>query len=398
MMQVSAALNVCQYLLIKADMADNKAKDSQDVHNPFQVNFITEDDDGIKSHPVIERLNHLNILLETLEDSVESQVPDLKEQLDSLRKASYLMRHGAMDEDSEDGEIEQQDPSDDDPSGNDDDLHNSTAPGNDDDDGSEDNPSNRLQTTDSETFRKGARTNEVELKRQIFNEARFSLRSHEDDMQIGNKRRKRNSQLDDSDYLYGDQEHENLNHVKAGKSLTSTLNTISQKMSGKKQKLVDPEAEDEDFEKALALMDQDLGSDDEKGEDINDMDEDYVDDEDLKDPAKAGFYSKIQQKSKERKKMKSDRYAVAPKYPRLDEEIEGERPVGNAIMKNRGLKKHRPRVDRNPRVKKREQYRKAIIRRKGAVRDIRTGEGHKYGGEDTGIKSNLSRSRKLGVK
>ena len=87
----------------------------------------------------------------------------------------------------------------------------------------------------------------------------------------------------------------------------------------------------------------------------------------------------------------------SPKFPRVDEEIEGERPVGRTIMKNRGLKPHRPKLNRNPRVKKREQYRKALIRRKGAVRDIRTGEGHKYGGEETGIKSGLTRSRKLGV-
>jgi U3 small nucleolar RNA-associated protein 3 len=37
------------------------------------------------------------------------------------------------------------------------------------------------------------------------------------------------------------------------------------------------------------------------------------------------------------------------------------------------------------------------VRRKGHVREVRTEEGHKYGGEETGIKSGLSRSRKLGT-
>ena len=69
--------------------------------------------------------------------------------------------------------------------------------------------------------------------------------------------------------------------------------------------------------------------------------------------------------------------------------------MSRAILKNRGLVAHKSKLNRNPRVKKREQYRKALIRRKGAVRDIRTDEGHKYGGEATGIKSGLSRSRKL---
>ena len=73
----------------------------------------------------------------------------------------------------------------------------------------------------------------------------------------------------------------------------------------------------------------------------------------------------------------------------------GERAISRAIMKNRGLVPHKNKLNRNPRVKKREQYRKALIRRKGTVREVRTDEGHKYGGEETGIKRGISRSRKL---
>jgi U3 small nucleolar RNA-associated protein 3 len=89
-------------------------------------------------------------------------------------------------------------------------------------------------------------------------------------------------------------------------------------------------------------------------------------------------------------------YEVAPKFPRLDVMVDGERAIGGQIMKNRGLVPHKPKINRNPRVKKREKYRKALISRKGAVREIRTEEGHVYGGETTGIKSGISRSRKLG--
>lgn len=74
----------------------------------------------------------------------------------------------------------------------------------------------------------------------------------------------------------------------------------------------------------------------------------------------------------------------------------GERAIGKMIMKNRGLVPHKNKLNRNPRVKKREQYRKALIKRKGQVREVRTGEVDAYGGETTGIKSGLSRSRKLG--
>lgn len=76
----------------------------------------------------------------------------------------------------------------------------------------------------------------------------------------------------------------------------------------------------------------------------------------------------------------------------------GERAISKTIMKNRGLVAHKSKLNRNPRVKKREQYRKALVRRKGHVRDVRTDEGHRYGGEETGIKSGLSRSRKLGTR
>jgi U3 small nucleolar RNA-associated protein 3 len=65
------------------------------------------------------------------------------------------------------------------------------------------------------------------------------------------------------------------------------------------------------------------------------------------------------------------------------------------IIKNKGLKAHKSKLNRNPRVKKRMQFRKAVIRRKGQVRDVRVGEAGRYGGETTGIKSNLTRSRKI---
>ena len=75
--------------------------------------------------------------------------------------------------------------------------------------------------------------------------------------------------------------------------------------------------------------------------------------------------------------------------------MQGERAIGYTIMKNRGLVAHKNKLNRNPRVKKREQYRKAIIRRKGAVREVKTLEQGVYKGEGTGIKAGISRSRKL---
>lgn len=82
------------------------------------------------------------------------------------------------------------------------------------------------------------------------------------------------------------------------------------------------------------------------------------------------------------------------------------------MAKNKGLTPHRKKEQRNPRVKHRMKFRKAVIRRKGAVniylilvyiflltqmfqvREPRK-ELSRYGGEISGIKSTVSRSIKI---
>eukprot|EP00644_Phytophthora_capsici_P012779 jgi/Phyca11/5216/fgenesh1_pm.PHYCAscaffold_5_\ len=113
------------------------------------------------------------------------------------------------------------------------------------------------------------------------------------------------------------------------------------------------------------------------------------------------FYEQTARDQAEVKKAKKDFYThetPAALSSDEDSDLEGEggkRGASYQIMKNKGLKAHKSKLNRNPRVKKRMQYRKAVIRRKGQVRDVRVGEAGKYGGETTGIKSNLSRSRKI---
>jgi len=75
--------------------------------------------------------------------------------------------------------------------------------------------------------------------------------------------------------------------------------------------------------------------------------------------------------------------------------VEGEkREAGRQIMKNRGLTRERKKIDRNPRVKNREKFRKAVIRRKGQVREVRAVESN-YSGEASGIKKNVTHSTKF---
>ncbi len=387
MLQTSTALNVCQYLLIKAEYAkSSKDKEDTDHNVENDILFDDHDDDNIKNHPVIKRLNQLNHLGEKFDEDVESQVPGLKDQMQNLVKASTLMfgEEGDEDEESLDGGTEHDD-DDDEAANNASHLEDGKvldAETNDDD--------------DDESTASSSDEDDAQVRRNVRNEARFAVRPQDEvnelNYQHSSQRKRRRMIPMNSDY--GDEDDvEQADLNKAAKSLASTVNTISQR--GKKlQKIVAPEVQDDNnedrFKRDLATttMEDELGRD---FDDDEDMDLDHeLDDEDDND-----FYAQIKKKSKQKKEAKQKKYAVAPKYPGLDEEIEGERSVGQMIMKNRGLVAHKAKINRNPRVKKREQYRKAIIRRKGAVRDVRTDEGHKYGGEQTGIKSGVSRSRKL---
>jgi hypothetical protein len=108
------------------------------------------------------------------------------------------------------------------------------------------------------------------------------------------------------------------------------------------------------------------------------------------------FYAAALREKENLKAKKKDFYSHDKvMYSSSEEDEESKRGATYQIMKNRGLKAHKSKLNRNPRVKKRMQYRKAVIRRKGQVRDVRIGEAGYYGGETTGIKSNLTRSRKI---
>ncbi len=70
------------------------------------------------------------------------------------------------------------------------------------------------------------------------------------------------------------------------------------------------------------------------------------------------------------------------------------RQITYQMSKNKGLTPHRKKELRNPRVKHRNKFRKAIIRRKGAVRTVRK-ELKRYGGEVSGIKATTKKGIKI---
>lgn len=372
LLQTSTALNVASYLLLKAEQAA-KEKDVDD--------FVMDGDVGseIKSHPVMTRLQQLNKLSMKLEDTVESKVPSLSDQLDNLVKAASLMQ----DEEGSDGETEESEV---------DDENEEMA-----------EQVGEIETGPVDLIEEDIidKEEEQEIARGVLNDARFGLRPQEvKASSIKSSSRQRRAVPSD----FGDEEKEDSRSRKAAQSLFKTVNAMQQRSATKSKKAkrqdeaLDAQDEDQAMARGLKMMEDDLGTDDDDS--FGGIGHGVEPDEELDDGLEGGdnFYEQAKKKSQDRKAFKKELHAVAPKYPRMEAVVEGERAINKVILNNRGLVPHKAKINRNPRVKKREQYRKAIIKRKGNVRDIRTDEGHKYAGEETGIKTGLSRSRKLGVR
>ena len=330
MLQASKALNLSLYLLLKADQASSKKKNAHSLGmtSMSASSLLMEDDnnDDIRNHPVMDRLNQLSQLTDKLQEGVEEKIPGLKEQMNSLVKAAALMAGG--------------------------DLSSSSDDDSDKDDGS--NSSSRIQeemsrsnvlsdmkqvasdgVVDNNEESSSSDSDEEEdkkalesIQRRVMTEARFAVRNQ--DIEQSSKKRKRRP-VPSSDLDYGDETEDITDKaIDASRKLASTMNSIVQKSNTsnekRKKKLVGDEmegGEDEEYDRlqqGLSMMEEQFGM----GSDNNDDDgEVEVDDEGLGSDEDE-FYSLIKSKSKAKKEAKKQMYAVAPKYPRLEGVVEGE--------------------------------------------------------------------------
>ncbi|NXS97923.1 SAS10 protein, partial [Jacana jacana] len=117
---------------------------------------------------------------------------------------------------------------------------------------------------------------------------------------------------------------------------------------------------------------------------------------DLDEEAALEYYNVMEEKLKLKRKRTEEREALEEGE---DGALEGEDPskkrgVTYQMIKNKGLTPRRKKIDRNPRVKHREKFRRAKIRRKGQVREVRR-ELQRYSGEHSGIRAGVKKSRKL---
>lgn len=353
LLQSTVALNLVMYLMLKAE----------------QTSDATDCISLIQSHPVLTWLKRFNALNEQIDQNVESKVDGLKVQLENLTKAAELVQSGEQisDEKSESSS-------------------SSSSESN-----SEENESVVEAETVEEVTVPTVGTQAAQ-HRSVLNEARFGYRATDVDPKATlQDRKRRRAPLDFGDAV----------DAEPSKALVTTLNSIEQRSATRARKAVlrtedvDEYDDDDDREGYGGLEDFGMGTADKLG--VSAADDDGSDgiDPELEGDGDVGFYAQVSKKSRLKKEARTSKYQVLPKFPRPEVEVDGERAISRTILKNRGLVAHKSKLNRNPRVKKREQYRKALIRRKGAVREVRTDEGHKYGGEQTGIKSGLSRSRRL---
>lgn len=115
---------------------------------------------------------------------------------------------------------------------------------------------------------------------------------------------------------------------------------------------------------------------------------DLSDGSDFDEEAALKYYKEIDDRQKLKKKIENSTEEQALE----DQNVK--RAITYQIAKNRGLTPRRKKIDRNPRVKHREKFRRAKIRRRGQVREVRREE-QRYGGELSGIRAGVKKSIKL---
>lgn len=120
-----------------------------------------------------------------------------------------------------------------------------------------------------------------------------------------------------------------------------------------------------------------------------------------------GYYDMVAARSNSKKAAKADRAAAYAEAKAQGAQVveaevigdDGRRQITYQIEKNKGLTPHRKKSVRNPRVKKKEKYAEKLKKEK-SMRPVfdkaKASAGHaNYGGELTGIKKGMVRSRKL---
>lgn len=115
---------------------------------------------------------------------------------------------------------------------------------------------------------------------------------------------------------------------------------------------------------------------------------------DAMDPLEYYETVKLQKKRKKEAKLAALGFAEEQEEAVEEDNGDGKRGITYEISQNKGLTAKKKKELRNPRVKHRKKFYKAQIKRKSQVLPV-VNEQNRYGGEMTGIRSNLTRSIKI---
>ncbi|XP_064162070.1 something about silencing protein 10 [Anguilla rostrata] len=113
---------------------------------------------------------------------------------------------------------------------------------------------------------------------------------------------------------------------------------------------------------------------------------------DFDEEAALRFYR--EQEARLKQKSRKHQPEEEPEQDEDELDPEAKRGITYQMAKNKGLTPKRKKIDRNPRVKHREKFRRAKIRRKGQVREVRKEE-QRYSGEWSGIRAGVIKSTKF---
>ncbi|XP_030585970.1 something about silencing protein 10 [Archocentrus centrarchus] len=131
----------------------------------------------------------------------------------------------------------------------------------------------------------------------------------------------------------------------------------------------------------------------ESGEAVHEGEEES--DSDLDEEEALRFYREAEERlTLKRKSNKPQDEMMEENEDEEETDPNAKRGITYQMAKNKGLTPKRKKIDRNPRVKHREKFRKAKIRRKGQVREVRH-ETTRYSGELSGIRAGVKKSVKL---
>lgn len=169
------------------------------------------------------------------------------------------------------------------------------------------------------------------------------------------------------------------------RNLINELTSVDARLAPQFQKLLTGEGIRTEVKKTTKKQNipEEVGS-----EDMEDSDSE------LDEEAALQFYKGVEERLKLKRKGTAVETNEFGENDSVDEDEDAKRGITYQMAKNKGLTPKRKKIDRNPRVKHREKFRRAKIRRKGQVREVRKEE-TRYSGEMSGIRAGVKKGIKL---